>query len=95
MTLCASWHWAKEFAIWQVLAGPNPEELETVASAPKGFETAITVDVSEAYVGVRAKNSSGRVSDTPKEGAALLPERRKAWGFWLVRPSRPLLAGQI
>ncbi len=66
-TLCASWNGATEFAVWQVLAGPNPDELEAVASAPrKGFETGMTVDVGEAYVGVRAKNSSGRVPGTRK-----------------------------
>jgi hypothetical protein len=48
-----------------VLAGSNPDGLEAVASAPrKGFETAITVVTSEAYVGVRAKNGSGRVLGT-------------------------------
>jgi hypothetical protein len=66
-TLYASWNGATEVATWEVLAGPNPEELEVVASVPrKGFETAITVDVSEAYVGVRAKNGSGRVLGTSK-----------------------------
>ena len=67
VTLYASWNGATEVATWQVLAGPNPEELEAVASVPrKGFETAITVDVSEAYVGVRAKNGSGRVLGSSK-----------------------------
>jgi hypothetical protein len=48
-----------------VLAGSNPDGLEAVASAPrKGFETAITVETPEAYVGVRAKNGSGRVLGT-------------------------------
>ncbi len=67
VTLYASWNGATEVARWQVLAGPNPEELEVVASVPrKGFETAITVGTSEAYVGVRAKNGSGRVLGTSK-----------------------------
>jgi hypothetical protein len=67
VTLYASWNGATEVATWEVLAGPDPEELEVVASVPrKGFETAITVDVSEAYVGVRAKNGSGRVLGTSK-----------------------------
>jgi hypothetical protein len=67
VTLYASWNGATEVATWEVLAGPNPEELEAVASAPReGFETAITVEITEAYVGVRARNSSGRVLGTSK-----------------------------
>ncbi len=65
VTLYASWNGATEVATWEVLAGPNLDELEVVASAPrKGFETAITVETTEAYVGVRAKNGSGRVLGT-------------------------------
>jgi hypothetical protein len=65
--LYASWNGATEVASWEVLAGPNPGELEAVASAPrKGFETVITVETAEAYVGVRAKNGSGRVLGTSK-----------------------------
>jgi arylsulfotransferase ASST len=67
VTLYASWNGATEVATWEVLAGPNPDELEVVASVPrKGFETAITVETPEAYVGVRAKNGSGRVLGTSK-----------------------------
>jgi hypothetical protein len=67
VTLYASWNGATEVATWGVLAGPDPEELEAVASAlRKGFETAITVDVSEAYVGVQARDRSGRVLGTSK-----------------------------
>ena len=67
VTLYASWNGATEVAAWKVLAGPNPDALKTVASAPrKGFETAITVGTTEAYVGVRAKNGSGRVLGTSK-----------------------------
>jgi hypothetical protein len=62
VTLYASWNGATEVATWEVLAGPNPEELEAVASAPrKGFETAITVEITEPYVGVRARDYSGQV----------------------------------
>ncbi len=65
VTLYASWNGATEVATWEVLAGSNPDGLEAVASAPrKGFETAITVETPEAYVGVRAKNGSGRVLGT-------------------------------
>jgi hypothetical protein len=67
MTLYASWNGAIEVTTWEVLAGPDPEDLEPVASVPrKGFEIVITVDVSKAYVRVRAKNSSGRVLGTSK-----------------------------
>jgi hypothetical protein len=65
VTLYASWNCATEVATWEVLAGSNPDALEAVASAPRmGFETAITVETTEAHVGVRAKNGSGRVLGT-------------------------------
>jgi outer membrane protein assembly factor BamB len=61
----ASWNGATEVADWEVLAGPGPEQLEPLGSAPrKGFETAITVKTTEPYVGVRAKNSAGKVLGT-------------------------------
>jgi hypothetical protein len=67
VTLYVSWNGATEVATWQVLAGSNPEELQMVASVPrKGFETVITVETTEAYVGVRAKNDSGRVLGTSR-----------------------------
>jgi Arylsulfotransferase (ASST) len=67
VTLYVSWNGATEVATWQVLAGSNPEELQVVASVPrKGFETVITVETTEAYVGVRAKNDSGRVLGTSR-----------------------------
>jgi Arylsulfotransferase (ASST) len=65
VALYASWNGATDVATWEVLAGPNPDALQAVASAPsKGFETAITLETTEAYVGVRAKNASGRVLGT-------------------------------
>jgi hypothetical protein len=66
--LYASWNGATEVASWQVLAGPNPERLKPVGSSfPKeGFETAITVRSGEPYVGVEAKDSSGRVLGTSR-----------------------------
>ena len=67
VTLYASWNGATEVATWEVLAGPNPEELEVVASVPRnGFETAITARTPELYVVVQAKNRSGRVLGTTK-----------------------------
>jgi hypothetical protein len=66
-TVYASWNGATEVATWQVLAGPGPDRLRPVGSAPReGFETAITVRSSESYVGVRAKDRSGRALATSK-----------------------------
>ena len=63
ITLYASWNGATEVDSWEVLAGPGPERLEPVgSSAPReGFETAITVRTTEPYVGVEARDRSGRV----------------------------------
>jgi outer membrane protein assembly factor BamB len=67
VTVYASWNGATEIATWQVLAGPSPDRLEEVAFAlRKGFETAILVETTEAYVGVRAKDPSGRVLGASK-----------------------------
>ena len=73
VTLYASWNGATEVSSWQVLAGPNPDKLKPVgSSAPKeGFETAITVGTNEPYVGVEARDSSGRVLGTSR---AVKPE---------------------
>jgi hypothetical protein len=58
----ASWNGATEVAEWEVLAGPGPDRLEPVGTAPrKGFETVITVETAEQYIKVRAKGDSGRV----------------------------------
>jgi Arylsulfotransferase (ASST) len=67
ITLYASWNGATEVADWEVLAGPGPERLEAAGSVPrKGFETAIKVKTAEPYVGVRAKDTSGKVLGTAK-----------------------------
>ncbi|MBA3426143.1 MAG: arylsulfotransferase family protein [Rubrobacter sp.] len=67
VTVYASWNGATEIATWQVLAGPSPGQLEEVAVAPrKGFETAIPVETTEAYVGVRAKDTLGKVLGTSR-----------------------------
>jgi hypothetical protein len=67
LTLYASWNGATEVATWEVLAGPGPERLKPVGSVPRhGFETAITVGSAERYVGVQAKDSSGRVLGTSR-----------------------------
>jgi hypothetical protein len=67
VTLYASWNGATEVATWEVLAGLGPERLRSVGSVPRdGFETAIMVHTTERYVGVQAKDSSGRVIGTSK-----------------------------
>ena len=67
VTVYASWNGATEVTSWQVLAGPSPNRLKPVSSAPRsGFETAIAVRTSEPYIGVRAKDRSGRVLGTAK-----------------------------
>ncbi len=67
VTLYASWNGATEVATWEVLAGPDPQRLRSVGSVPRdGFESTITVVTAERYVGVHAKDSSGRVIGTSK-----------------------------
>jgi hypothetical protein len=68
VTLYASWNGATEVTSWRVLAGPGPDQLRPVGSAaPRdGFETAISVDTSEPYVGVQARDRSGRVLATSR-----------------------------
>ena len=61
VTLYASWNGATEVASWEVLAGPGPDRLEPLGSAPrKGFETAISFATDESHVAVRARDRSGR-----------------------------------
>jgi hypothetical protein len=58
----ASWNGATEVASWEVLAGSDPRRMNPVGEVPReGFETAIEVRTSEPYVGVRARDASGRV----------------------------------
>ena len=67
MTLYVSWNGATEVATWQVLAGPGPDRLEPTASVPqKGFETVITAHTDEPYIGVKAKDRTGRVLGSSK-----------------------------
>jgi hypothetical protein len=61
----ASWNGATEVAAWEVLAGPDPGQLESLGSIPRdGFETAILVQTSEPYIAVQAKHRSGRILST-------------------------------
>jgi hypothetical protein len=62
VTVYASWNGATEVESWQVLAGPEADRLEPVESVPrKGFETEISLQTTGPYVGVQAKDGSGRV----------------------------------
>jgi hypothetical protein len=67
VTIYASWNGATEVATWQVLAGPSPNRLKPIGSAPRnGFETPITVHTTEPYVGAQARNHSGKILGTTK-----------------------------
>ena len=62
VTLYVSWNGATDVATWQVLAGPDPSQLEPPGFAPKrGFETAVTVNTAESYVAVQAGSATGRM----------------------------------
>jgi Arylsulfotransferase (ASST) len=61
----ASWNGATEVAAWEILAGPDPSQLESLGSIPRdGFETAMVLQTSEPYIAVQAKHRSGRVLGT-------------------------------
>jgi len=80
VTLYTSWNGATEVADWEVLAGPGPDRLEPAESVPRrGFETVIKVNTTEPYVGVRAKDTSGKVLRTAK---AVMPARQAAASAW-------------
>ena len=65
VTVYASWNGATEVASWQVLAGSDPDVLQMAASAPRdGFESAITVQATGAYVAVQALDDAGNVLGT-------------------------------
>ena len=65
VTVYASWNGATEAIRWEVLAGPAPDNLSSVGSAPrKGFETAIAFRTVEPYVAVRATDRFGRTLAT-------------------------------
>jgi hypothetical protein len=63
--LYASWNGATEVESWEALAGRHPGKLKPLGSvAREGFETAMAVRTSEAYVAVRAKDRLGGVLGT-------------------------------
>jgi Arylsulfotransferase (ASST) len=58
----ASWNGATEVAAWEVLAGPDPSQLESLGAIPRdGFETAMLVQTSEPFIAVQARHRSGRI----------------------------------
>jgi outer membrane protein assembly factor BamB len=70
LAVYASWNGATEVAAWEVLAGPDPVQLESLGSILRnGFETAMLVQTSEPYIAVLAKHRSGRAlgASTPIE----------------------------
>jgi hypothetical protein len=64
-TVYASWDGATTIASWRVLAGASNTALTPVASAAKtGFETAVAVAGTPAYVAVQALDAAGGVLGT-------------------------------
>jgi hypothetical protein len=67
VTVYASWNGATQVTGWRVLAGPSPQQLAPVATAPRaGFETTIATPGPESYVAVQALDASGVVLSTSK-----------------------------
>ena len=67
VTIYVSWNGATEVASWQVLAGSGPHAMKPLGTILReGFETALTVQSSEPYVTVRARNHLGQVIGTSK-----------------------------
>jgi hypothetical protein len=64
-TAYASWNGATEVTRWQVLAGPDAQNLKPVKTAAKsGFETPIRLSQPAAVYAVRALGASGKVLGT-------------------------------
>ena len=67
VTIYVSWNGATEVAAWQVLAGADQDNLEPLGSVPwKGFETVITLRITDPYLSLKAMNGSGKVLATTK-----------------------------
>lgn len=70
LAVYVSWNGATEVAQWQVLTGSSASSLAPVATVPTaGFETAITVHPSGAYLAVAGLDAAGRrlgISKTEK-----------------------------
>lgn len=66
-TVYASWNGATRVARWQILGGRSAGSLRPVTSARRsGFETAIRLPRSEAFVAARALGAHGKVLGTSK-----------------------------
>ncbi|MGH2913211.1 MAG: arylsulfotransferase family protein, partial [Solirubrobacteraceae bacterium] len=64
-TVYASWNGATTIATWRVLAGTSSAGLTPVTSAANtGFETAVSVTGSPAYMAVQALDAAGNVLGT-------------------------------
>lgn len=64
-TVYASWNGATTIASWRVLAGASNATLAPVTSVAKsGFETAVSVSGTPAYVAVQALDGAGNVLGT-------------------------------
>jgi hypothetical protein len=67
ITARVSWNGATEVARWQLLAGPNGDQLALVANAAKdGFETTITVRNTQPFIALRALDAAGNVLTTTR-----------------------------
>ena len=67
VNIYASWNGATDVESWEVLAGPHPDQLESLGAVFRnGFETAISARTAEPYVAVRAKGFSGQILATSK-----------------------------
>jgi hypothetical protein len=65
LTAYASWNGATGVSAWQLLAGPSPTQLATVATAPSsGFETTIAATSAQPYFAVAALGTSGQTLAT-------------------------------
>ena len=61
----ASWDGATEVERWAVLAGPHPDNLESLGAVPRnGFETAMVAQTPDRYVAVQARDRLGRTLGT-------------------------------
>jgi hypothetical protein len=62
MTVFVSWNGATEVATWEVLAGPDPGQMEVIGSTSRtGFETSIDVQTAEPNLAVQALDAEGDV----------------------------------
>ena len=60
VTVYASWNGATDVARWQLLAGPNKNNLTPITTTAKnGFETTIHANTTQHYLAVRALDKTG------------------------------------